>query len=94
MDIARKTSKLIEYLMDGQCITIDDEVYSLRDNYELCVRREVINSAYKSCGYHVWIKIFGDVNLAYYKSLAEKMTDEDLFLVGANKVLNDINQHS
>lgn len=91
MDINTKTIKLIHYLLDGYSIVIDGETYALKDNYELCVRRVAYNDGIGGgTQSHVWLKILGDPTIRFYRKLAEKVTEEELFLIGANKVLTDI----
>ena len=90
MEINKKAMKLIEFLLFGYEVKIGDETYKLMDDYELCVRREC-----QWTGGSIsitWLKVLNGGTLSHYMKLAEEVTEEQLFLLGADKVLTEINR--
>jgi hypothetical protein len=84
MEINEKAILLIKSLFDGNVILINGEYYTLCDNYEICVRRETDWSTGRG---YVWIKVFGDTSLSWYRKLAEKLTNEQLLSLSDTKVV-------
>ena len=74
-----KASKVLDMLMRGESIEIDGETFLMDANFVLCVDRG-----------DVIIKVnFGDVSLQTFIALSDKVTNEQIYISSANKVLND-----
>ena len=86
-----KPVKILEYLMMGMEIKKDEHKYRLsKDNYLYEVMQKYEDDKYIE---DVLVKVnFGSFYLNSFIKWANSFTDEEVFLIGCNKVLSDINQ--
>lgn len=80
-----KVQKFIKYLMNGQQIEIEGSIYALSDNNEIGIvcLDENLNPTNK-------ILEINNVGFSFLVDLANKISDEEYFLLGSNFVLSNL----
>jgi len=86
-----KPARLLEYLMLGMKVEKDGHVYYLSDDNYLCEEMEKYRGGYFVK--KILAKVnFGNFGLNSFIKWANTFTDDEIFLMGCNKVLTDINR--
>lgn len=82
MKVEDKVVKLVKYLIEGQQIKIEGRFYTLSDNNELSI---VLLD--ENCQRTDRVLEIKELGFSLLFDLANKLHDEDYFILGANSVL-------
>lgn len=82
-----KVQKFVKYLMDGQRIEIEGSIYALSSNNEIGIvcLDENLNPTNK-------VLEISNAGFSFIVNLANKVSDDQYFLLGANNVLSNLNR--
>lgn len=81
---AEKASKLIKYLLEGEKVKIGELIYAISENDEIGV--VCLDDNYNPTEKLVELT---SISLSFITNLAQQISDEEFFLMGANYVLNN-----
>lgn len=89
MALKHKSVIALQTLLAGLPVYMDGYTYYLGEDYELCIEAQKYKAGNEADKETVYLKV--DYTLEQFINLCEKkLTDEESFRIGANKVLNDI----
>jgi len=77
---------VLKSLFAGIPVKVDNEDWYLSDDNNICVKRVQESAGEKN---DVYLKI--DISLSSFINMCDKMSDDDVYIISSNKVLNEIN---
>jgi hypothetical protein len=83
-----KSIVVLKALFDGFPVKIGNYTYCFSDNDELCIEAQKYTDGNESNKELILLKV--DYSLNDFIKLCETLTDEEIFILGTNKVLTDL----